>query len=106
MRHIHHDFLCGLITEEQFWDVFQRLTHIRLPQTEKLYTKYFIPGKNTTTLALIQRLREKKHTRRWRLKRGTAAPSMARRTQGLRYIRCCLYIGYDAFCKTGSDIFY
>ncbi|MGI0529233.1 HAD family hydrolase [Treponema socranskii] len=60
MRHIHHDFLCGLITDKQFWDVFQRLTCIRLPQTEKLYTKYFMPEKNTATVALIRRLRAKK----------------------------------------------
>lgn len=60
MRHIHHDFLCGLITDEEFWDAFQRLTRIRLPQTEKLYTKYFMPEKNTATVALIQRLRAKK----------------------------------------------
>lgn len=59
MRHIHHDFLCGLITDEEFWDAFQRLTHIRLPQTERLYTKYFMPEKNTATAALIQRLRSR-----------------------------------------------
>ena len=59
MRHIRHDFLCGLITDAQFWDAFQRLTRIRVPQTEKLYTKYFMPEKNTATLSLIRRLRAK-----------------------------------------------
>lgn len=58
IKDVHHDFLCGLISTDEFWDAFQRITHISLQSTEGLYTKYFMPTKNETTIDLITRLRK------------------------------------------------
>lgn len=54
---IKMSFMSGLVSLEQFWKEFERLSGIKVPHEEGLYTKFFNPVKIPKTIRLIQDLK-------------------------------------------------